>query len=457
MTLDLAAIVSATGGTLLETAKAPSSVTVSTDTRSLERGQTFLALRGPSFDGHDFVAEAIARGAALIVIDRAEAAIEGTAALVVRDTLQAYLAMARLARERFDGPIVAITGSTGKTTTRAFVVHLLQPHYGSRIASAPGNENNEIGVAKLLLQMDSTEHDLAVVEMGARHPGDIATLVDVATPDIGILTNVGDAHLEIMGSRETLAETKWALFSRGARAILNARDDVSLARARSLLQPVHWFDASSSADALRNEGRLTAIRDAARLIDCEGDRVLADVPAAIDVPGAHNRTNAAAAAACALELGVDANAVAGALSDLQMPSGRFETFEMQGGWRIIYDAYNASASGTIAALDALDDQHPRRAIAVLGSMAELGAESTQLHERVGAHAARRAGVVVVSGEYADALIRGARRGGDAEIVRVDSNVDAARWLRDHARSGDVVLLKGSRKYRLEEILVELRS
>ena len=157
-----------------------------------------------------------------------------------------------------------------------------------------------------------------------------------------------------------------------------------------------------------------------------------------------------------IEFGIDAGGVAEVLQNLRLPAGRFESFEMRGGWRIIYDAYNASASGTIAALDALDDQRPERAIAVLGSMAELGEESAQLHERVGAHAAKRAGVVVVTGEYADAMARGAQRG-DADVVRVGSNADAARWLRDHARRGDVVLLKGSRKYRLEEILEDLQS
>ena len=147
------------------------------------------------------------------------------------------------------------------------------------------------------------------------------------------------------------------------------------------------------------------------------------------------------------------------LPTLRLPPGRFESFIMPGGWRIIYDAYNANASGMIAALDALDLERPKRAIAVLGSMAELGAESSQLHEEVGAHAARRAGVVLVSGDYADAMARGAERGGleTASVVRVASNEDAAHWLRSHARDGDVVLLKGSRKYRLEEILAELRS
>jgi UDP-N-acetylmuramoyl-tripeptide--D-alanyl-D-alanine ligase len=454
--LSLQAVVAATGGTLLDATAAPGEIAVSTDTRALQPGETFLALRGPSFDGHDFVATAVARGAAMVVVDRAEAAVAGTAALVVADTLAAYAAMAALARRHFHGPVVAITGSTGKTTTRAFVVQLLALRYGSRIADAPGNENNEIGVSKLLLRLDPDDHDVAVVEMGARHPGDIATLVEIAAPDTGILTNVGDAHLEIMGSRDRLAETKWALFSRGARAILNARDEVSLARARTLTHRPHWFGAYDPGEAMNASGRSTAIVDGTRLVDTDDGRVLADVPVALTIPGVHNRANAAAAAACALEFGIDARGVAEVLQDLRLPAGRFESFEMRGGWRIIYDAYNASASGTIAALDALDDQRPERAIAVLGSMAELGEESAQLHERVGAHAAKRAGVVVVTGEYADAMARGAQRG-DADVVRVGSNADAARWLRDHARRGDVVLLKGSRKYRLEEILEDLQS
>ena len=228
--------------------------------------------------------------------------------------------------------------------------------------------------SKLLLGLDPAEHDVAVVEMGARHPGDIATLVNAATPDVGILTNVGDAHVEIMGSRERLAETKWALFSRGARAILNARDDVSLSRASTLRHEPHWFAAYDSSETIRMPGHVTAIVNGNRLIDGGGGAAV-DLHVSLDIPGQHNRANAAAAAACAIELGVDARDVGNALGELQMPAGRFETFEMGGGWRLIFDAYNASAGGTIAALDALDDQHARRAIAVLASMAELGDES----------------------------------------------------------------------------------
>ena len=203
-------------------------------------------------------------------------------------------------------------------------------------------------------------------------------------------------------------------------------------------------------------GRGTAIVDGNRLVAGDGAAAL-DVRISLDVPGQHNRANAAAAAACAIELGVDVRDVANALGELRMPAGRFETFEMRGGWRLIFDAYNASAGGTMAALDALDDQHAPRAIAVLASMAELGDESAQLHERVGAHAAKRADVVA---RYRRLCRRVGTRRESAALPKScasTTNADAARWLRENARGGDAVLLKGSRKYRLEEILEELRS
>ena len=175
------------------------------------------------------------------------------------------------------------------------------------------------------------------------------------------------------------------------------------------------------------------------------------------VPGAHNGANLAAALAGAVELGADLAAMSELIPALRMPPGRYESIEMPGGWRMIYDAYNASPGGMVAALDALADEDAARTVAVLGSMAELGSEAVALHERVGAHAAGRAGVLLVGGEYADVLARAAEREGCNAVVHVSSNRDAARWLRANARCGDVVLLKGARKYRLEEVLAELRT
>jgi UDP-N-acetylmuramoyl-tripeptide--D-alanyl-D-alanine ligase len=455
--LDLA--VSVTGATLLDGEAAPQTLRVNTDTRTLQEGDTFLALRGERFDGHAYAVDAVRRGAAMLVVERSSARVEGTPAMVVAETKLAYMALAGAARRLFNGRVLGITGSTGKTTTKAFVTQLLASRYGARVVASPANENNEIGVGKLLLRASNEEHDAIVVEMGARQFGDVAELVAIARPDVGILTNVGEAHLEILGSRERLAETKWALFSRGARAVLNADDVASVARAPRLAHVPHWFLAREAKAALGDApGRSTALIGTSRLIDTSDDLVV-DCDVDVRVPGAHNRANVAAALAGALELGADLAPMLDLLPTLRLPPGRFESFEMSGGWRIIFDAYNANASGMIAALDALSTQRPKRAIAVLGSMAELGVESTQLHEEVGAHAARRAGVVLVSGEYAEAMARGAEKEGlsSAFVVRVSSNADAARWLREHARSGDVVLLKGSRKYKLEEILEELHS
>jgi UDP-N-acetylmuramoyl-tripeptide--D-alanyl-D-alanine ligase len=458
MRIPIALAATTLGATLFDADAAPSDVFICTDTRSLAPGDTFLALSGERFNGHDYTADAVKLGAKLLIIGESDARVPGVATLLVENTKTAYMKLAGIARDLFKGRVIAITGSAGKTTTKAFLKQLLSAKYGERVIAAPGNENNEIGVSKLLLAASNEEHDAIVVEMGARHFGDIATLVDFAKPEVGVLTNIGEAHLEVMGSRERLAATKWAIFEKGARAVLNARDPASVARAAKLGQPAHWFAAIEKNQPAPSRARLTLLRGTSRAIDRNGERV-DEIEIDLNVPGAHNRANAAAALAGALELDVPLESMAAVLGDLRLPEGRFESFRMAGGWRIIYDAYNANASGTIAALDAFAMEKPERAIAVLGSMAELGNESMKLHERVGAHAAKRVDVLLVGGDYAEALARGAAKSGFSEqmIVTIENNAHAARWLREHARKGDVVLLKGSRKYKLEEIVEELNG
>ena len=237
----------AAAGTLFEAGVTPEDVRIVTDTRTLEPGDTFLALRGPNFNGHDYTREAVARGAAMVVIDELQARVEGAPAMLVGRTNDAYMALAGAARSLFTGRVIAITGSAGKTTTKVLLKQLLATRYGDRVLAAPANENNEVGVSRLLLNLSNERHDVAVVEMGARHAGDIAQLVAIARPEIGVLTNVGEAHLEIMGSRRELEDTKWAIFGLGARAVINAEDTVSTERAASLAEPPHWFAALDDA------------------------------------------------------------------------------------------------------------------------------------------------------------------------------------------------------------------
>jgi UDP-N-acetylmuramoyl-tripeptide--D-alanyl-D-alanine ligase len=461
MKIPLDAALRATGASLRDGESAPGTLRVSADTRTLEPGDTFVALRGERYDGHDFAADAVRRGAAMLVIERPVAVAQGTPTMLVRDGLSAYMALARCARQLFRGRVVGITGSTGKTTTKAFLAQLLATRYGDRVLVAPGNENNEIGVSKLLLRASNSAHDVIVVEMGARQYGDVAALVEIASPQVGILTNVGEAHLEIMGSRERLAETKWGLFGAGARAVLNADDAVSRARAATLRGDPHWFAALPDRRSLERYEQLqtlTALVGDRRLLRRVEGRTHA-IEVRVRVKGEYNRANAAAAIAGALELQVPLDRLAPRLAELDPPPGRYDSISIGGGIRLIYDAYNANASSMIAALDAFAAETASRRIAVLASMAELGDESRILHERVGAHAAGRVDVLVVQGEFAAELARGAERAGldSGQIVHVAANAQAAGWLREHARRGDVVLLKGSRKYKLEEIVEELQA
>jgi len=439
--------------------RAPSRVIVSTDTRTLQDGQTFLALRGERFDGHEYVEAAVRKGAAAVIVDRPAGIALDVAALIVPDTRAAYLKLAAAARAKFPGQVVAITGSTGKTTTKALLAQLLETEFGERIAVSPANENNEIGVSKLFLDAP-LDAGVILVEMGARHFGDIETLVEVALPEVGILTNVGEAHLEIMGTRERLAQTKWALFSRGAQAVLNVRDRVALQEAAGLQRPPRWFGAGKTDLPKVHEherGAFILDRQTLRLVN--GDR---QEEHAIDVrlPGQYNLENLAAAVAGALELGCSAHALVAAIGGLRLPPGRYETIVIEGQPRVIYDAYNASASGTIATLDAFAREPAARRIAILSSMAELGTSASAMHQAVGAHAAL-SGVdfLLVGGANANDLRAGAQSTGfPAErIADFYSNEEAAKWVREHARADDVVLLKGSRRYKLEEIVERLRA
>jgi UDP-N-acetylmuramoyl-tripeptide--D-alanyl-D-alanine ligase len=458
MMLPLHVAVEATGAVLEGAEFAPAQLRISTDTRTLEPGDTFLALRGEHFNGNDYASEAVRRGAALLILDEPQARVAGTASMLVENTNRAYMALAAAARDRFAGRVIGITGSAGKTTTKVLLVQLLATRYGQRVVAAPANENNEIGVSRLLLGLSNERHDAVVVEMGARRAGDIAALVKIARPQTGVLTNVGEAHLEIMGSRQALEDTKWALFGLGARAVLNAEDAVSRRRAASLPEPPHWFAALADGANVERDGRVTALLGSSRLVD-RAAGATREYSVDVRLPGAHNRANLAGAFAAALDAGAPIEPLLAALPELQLPAGRFESLRIAGRPRVIFDAYNANASGAIAALDAFAQEAGERRIAVLGSMAELGEEAAELHERVGAHAATKVDALLVGGDYAASFARGAERAGlsSQRIVRFATNSEAAAWLRANARPEDVVLLKGSRKYKLEEIVEELKA
>ncbi|MDQ2871705.1 MAG: UDP-N-acetylmuramoyl-tripeptide--D-alanyl-D-alanine ligase [Candidatus Eremiobacteraeota bacterium] len=453
MNLTLDAAVAATGASVRNSERFPAQLRVVTDTRTIEAGDTFLALRGERFDGHRYLAEAVEKGASALVIDSAGAQVGNVPTMLVEDTKRAYMRLAERVRREYHGCVIAITGSAGKTTTKHFLAQLLGAHFGpSNVLVSPANENNEIGVSKLLLRADDA-YDAIVVEMGARHHGDIAELVAIAHPHVGVLTNVGEAHLDIFGSHENLANTKWGLFSEGAQAVLNANDPVSIARADCLSVPPRWFGAGEPQEqpgVYVVDARTVAVTDGA-----VPQRLRVDFTA----PGAHNCANLAAAIAAAQVAGAPIERIVPAIDALTLPAGRYEAFQVPGFPRMIYDAYNANPSGMLATLDAFALEAGARRIAILSSMAELGAQSAEMHEQVGERAGALVDVLLVGGEHAGALARGAARAGlsSERIVPFATNAQAARWLREQAGEGDVVLLKGSRIYKLEEIVRELHD
>jgi UDP-N-acetylmuramoyl-tripeptide--D-alanyl-D-alanine ligase len=449
----------ASGARVLNADAMPEQMRFSTDTRSLAAGETYVALRGPRFDGHAFVGEALGRGARALVVDDAAVVPEGVPAFVVADTTRAYLAFGGVARDRSSARVVAITGSTGKTTTKALLAQLLETVTPGRVVATPANENNEIGVAKFLLALPN-DAAYAVVELGARHFGDIEPLARAAKPESAVITNLGEAHLEIFGSRERLIETKWGIFATGARRILNAADAASVARASADARPTAWFSWRADDDhSFAPPGeREVAIVGRDRMLLRYDDRCLSySIDARLG--GDHNLANLAAAVAAALDLGAAPAPLARMIPELTLPSGRYERVALAEG-EAIYDAYNASASGMLATLASFAREDATRRIAVLGSMAELGPDASSEHVRVGA-AAARAGLarLYVGGDFAGDLERGARDAGfpSEAIVRFDDNAAAVAQLREELRAGDLVLFKASRRYRLETVLEGLRA
>jgi UDP-N-acetylmuramoyl-tripeptide--D-alanyl-D-alanine ligase len=446
--------IAALGGTVVNRDRLPATIAVSTDTRAIRPSETFLALRGERFDGHRFIAQAVTSGASAVIVDDAGVVPEGLAAIIVPDTLAAYLALGGLSRARVRGPVVAVSGSAGKTTTKAFIVRALEAA-GRAVTATPENENNEIGVAKFLLALGDGDERIAVVEMGARNYRDLAPLVGAARPDVAVLTNIGEAHLAIMGSRERLAETKWGVFERGARAVLNLADTASIARASTLTAAPLWFGIDAERPPEGARGVIVRMDD---LLAISGNELRA-LPLHVDVPGDYNRRNLAAAIATVWAAGVDPATITASSPHFDLPHGRYERMTIAGGPTVIYDAYNASMSGAIATLSAFARERATRRIVVFGSMAELGDDAAAMHERVGAAAAEAADVVLAGGEFASSIASGARAAGiaAASLVTYATNDDAIAWLREHAREDDLVLLKGSRMYHMEQIVAGLSA
>ena len=450
LALTAAMVADVTGGRLSAGRPDESFDSVSIDSRTIQPGALFIAIRGDRFDGHAFVLDAIARGASGVLVAEPPTAAVPVAVIEVADTLRALQDLGRAVRRASGAKVVAVTGSAGKTTTKEVTAELLAARY--RVFRNTGNLNNHIGLPLSLVGLREGP-DVAVVEFGMNHPGELRTLVGIAEPDVRVWTNVGDAHVGFFGSRAAVAEAKAEILEQASAETLvvaNADDPLVMAHVARFPGRRVTFGESAGADV-----RATAVVDrgfdgaTAEVVTREGAWAI-HVP----LPGRVQLMNVLAAAAVALELGITPREIAARAAALTPVARRGRTTRRADGARIVDDSYNASPAAVEAMLGALAATPTAgRRVAVLGEMLELGEAARDLHESVG-RAAARAGVqmlVAIGGPAADGLAAGAIAGGlpGSHIYRFRDSAEAAGPVTRLVAAGDLVLVKGSRGSRTD--------
>ena len=423
----------------------------SIDSRTVQPGELFFAVKGERLDGHDFVEQALSRGAIGAVVEKARLARYSNPAglLAVDDTLVALQTLATAVRKIWGKTAIGITGSMGKTTTKETMAHLLAIKY--RVHRTKGNFNNHFGLPLGLLTLEP-EYDLAVVEMGMSHSGEISALARIAAPDQAVVTNVAPVHLESFDSIAGIARAKYELIEalpHGGTAVLNADDEYVCQFGRDFKGEVILFGFKATAD-VRAEN--------IEILGSEGTRfdlVSREMRQPVQSPllGKHNVYNVLGAAAMALEHGITPSEIAAALPSLQPADKRGQVVQV-GNITVLYDCYNSSPKALMAAVDTLAAMRGRRRIVVAGEMLELGATSEQLHRECGRYiAGSNAGskldfLLGVRG-LAKPMVEAAYEAGmKAEFVATPE--EAGEWLARGTREGDVVLLKASRGVKLEK-------
>ncbi|HEY3426220.1 MAG TPA: UDP-N-acetylmuramoyl-tripeptide--D-alanyl-D-alanine ligase [Negativicutes bacterium] len=421
---------------------------VSTDTRTIKPGALFVALVGERFDGHNFIEQAVQKGATgLIVSQRDIQAPPKVNLFVVEDTLIAFQSLARFHRQRFTIPVVAVTGSNGKTTTKDMIAAVLSSRFN--VLKTEANYNNEIGLPLTLLNLHG-KHEVAVVEMGMRGSGEIHQLTTIALPTVAVVTNVGETHIELLGSLENIAAAKAELVEAipaVGLVVLNGdnqyvRTMQSKTKARVVLYGCGQGNNIWAAN-IQAEGQGT------KFDFCYLNKWFASFVPAL---GQHNVYNAMAAITIGLELGLTVEEVNAGLSTFATGAMRLKV-ENIGEYTVINDAYNASPLSMSAAIDTLGDVAKGRKIAVLGDMLELGHIAVEAHRRIGRKLAECGiKVVVTVGELAENIADSAREYGVNTVVACQNHEQAKVALQRLLLPGDTILIKGSRGLKMEKMV-----
>jgi len=428
---------------------------ISIDSRSLKANQIFWALKGPKFDGHDFIIAAIRSGAAAVVINKSHAnkiSAMGIPALVVKDSLITLQQLAAKHRRKFNIPVLAITGTNGKTTTKEMIAWILQTKMN--VHRTWGNFNNHIGVPLSLLTLNS-EHDVSIIELGTNHPGEIATLCAITRPNAGMITNIGRGHLEFFSTIEGVAREKIELFnflkSRGV--IFLNRDDPLLPNFR-LRRKTLWAYSLDNDPDVRVWGKLIELnQDGAGLWELN-ERIRIQMR----VPGLHNVKNAIAASAVALYFDFTEQEIKDALESFRAYDKRMQVVK-NGDTMIINDSYNANPDSYLPALETLEhisEKSHRRKIVVFGDMLELGLNGEALHQDLMSNLLEyNVDGIFTLGKLTSHGAALLRKRGYQNVFSFNSHDKLGKALRNFMRPGDIILIKGSRSMQMEKILAYL--
>jgi UDP-N-acetylmuramoyl-tripeptide--D-alanyl-D-alanine ligase len=426
----------------------------SIDSRTIQPGQLFFAVEGERMDGHDFVNQALEKGAVAAVIRKDQLARYPvkTRLITVDDTLAALQTLATAVRRLWGKPLIGVTGSTGKTTTKEAVAHVLATRF--RVLKSEGNFNNHFGLPLMLLKVEP-EHDLAVIEMGMSHGGEIAALAKIAQPEIGVVTNVAPVHLEFFESVAGIARAKYELVEAlpaNGTAVLNADDEYVSQFGRDFRGKVVLYGLRVTADVrgeniqhLGSEGSTFDV-----VVGSSREKAI------LHLVGTHNIYNALAAIAVGLERGVIPSETVAALGTLAPADKRGQVVKV-GNITIINDCYNCNPKALEAMVDALAAMPAKRRIVVGGAMLELGPAGDDLHRQAGRYIAdKKIDVLLGVQGQAELMVEAASQAGmRAEFVATPE--EAGEWLSRETRDGDVVLLKASRGVKLERALEKWQS
>jgi len=421
----------------------------SIDSRSVAPGQLYFAVKGERLDGHDFVEQALEKGAAAAVVrkDQMSRYPRQTRLLAVEDTLVALQTLASAVRKLWSKPLIAVTGSAGKTTTKEAIAHVLGTRF--RVLKSEGNFNNHFGLPLMLLKLEP-ENDVAVIEMGMSHAGEIRALAKIAQPEIGVVTNVAPVHLEFFDSLAGIARAKYELIeslAASGTAVLNSDDEYVSQFGRDFKGKVVMYGTRATADVRAEKILLKGTEGAEFDVVIGGVREHARLP----LVGEHNVLNALAAVAVGLERGLEAAEAMRALATLAPADKRGQVLQV-GNITVINDCYNSNPKALEAMVNGLAAMAARRRIVVAGEMLELGPAGQEMHRLAGQHmAGKNIDVLLGVRGLAQAMVEGARQAGiRAEFVA--SPEEAGEWLAREAQDADVVLLKASRGVKLEKAL-----